>query len=61
MGALDNQQYGINSADGAQGDKGIAMKNNEKFDGSPDQDQHFEGMAANTNCSAAQAQSSGRQ
>jgi hypothetical protein len=43
------------------GDKGIAMKNNPKFDGDGEQNMKFEGMAPKRIASATEAQYTGRQ
>jgi hypothetical protein len=61
MGALDDKQYGVNTADGSMGDENIAMKNNPKYDGDGGQSQKFEGMAPQRSSSASQVQFSGRQ
>jgi hypothetical protein len=61
MGALDTKPFGINSADGSMGDDGIANKESTRYETDGGQDEKFELQKANPNCSAAQAQYSGRQ
>lgn len=61
MGALDNQPFGVNSADGAEGDKNEAIKRDTKFTGDPETDMKFEGQKANGNSSAAQMNYTGRE
>lgn len=60
MGRYDDKPFGVNSADGAEGDEGVAIKQSTKFDGDPDQDKKFEGLPPNPNTSAKQMQYSGR-
>lgn len=43
------------------GDKGIAIKNNPRYDGDSGEGKKFEGTAPSTGVSAAQAENSGRQ
>jgi hypothetical protein len=46
---------------GSMGDKGIAMKNNARYDGDSGQGEKFEGMAPSKSDNAATAQYTGRQ
>lgn len=61
MGALDDKQFGVNSADGSMGDKDLAMKNTFQMDGDGGQSKKFEGLAPQKSSSASQVQFSGRQ
>lgn len=61
MGDYDDKQFGVNSADGAEGDKGEAMKRTVRMDGAPEQDMEFEGEHPNGNVSARQMNNSGRE
>ena len=61
MGALDDKQFGVNSADGSMGDEGIAMKNDPRYTGTGDQSKKFEGESPQRSSSASQVQFSGRQ
>lgn len=61
MGALDDRQFGVSTADGSMGDGGVAMKSNPRYDGDSGQTKKFEGKAPQRSSSASQAQFSGRQ
>ena len=57
---FDDKQFG-STRDGSMGDKGIAMKNNTRYDGDSGQGKKFEGLSADKTASASQVQYSGRQ
>jgi hypothetical protein len=61
MGALDDKQFGVTTADGSQGDKGEAIKTNPKFDGDSRQNIKFEGEKAGPSVSAIQMENVGRE
>jgi hypothetical protein len=46
---------------GSMGDKGIAIKDNPKYDGTGEQDQKFEGMAPGKSSGAKEVEYTGRQ
>lgn len=61
MGAYDDKQFGVNSADSAEGDKGVAMKRDVRYDGPPEEDVEYEGIRAHGVTSAAQMAYTGRE
>lgn len=61
MGAMDDKQFGVNSADSAEGDKGVAMKRNPKYDGPSEENVKYEGIKSHSATSAAQMNYGGRE
>jgi hypothetical protein len=61
MGAEDDKQFGVTTADGSEGDKGEAIKKDPRFLGDSEQDMKFEGERVGASVSAAQMNNSGRE
>jgi hypothetical protein len=60
MGALDDKPF-EEAEDTAEGDKGMAMKRDPRYDGLPEESMLYEGMRAYSNTSAAQMGLTGRE